>query len=194
MALSIYGQSTSNEYPGGIFITKATIISAEDISGEQLVYMNKPCDVGVRLTLEVGREWQPTLNIAGNLKREGNESSWGNAWIVRAFFQKMAMAGDIEEAGGKCTIPVEMVQGLVGKQFYKLSYCAGMKEKDPTKVRYAEWYEVATIDEGPDALHARFLKNLTKGYPKNYNPEAWDSRKADAAPATGSVPQAASSW
>ena len=183
------GNPNSTEFPGGIFVNQATIVAIEDISGEQLLYMKTPCDVGIRITIDVGRDFQPTLNITGNVKRDGEKTDWGQAWIVRAFFDKLGIAGHIEEENGRFHIPAEMLTECVGKQFLKLSYCAGMKEKDPTKVRFSEWYEIATVEEGAQALHARFLKSLSKGYPKNYSASTWETRK-DVAAATPAPPPA----
>ncbi len=34
-----------------------------------------------------------------------------------------------------------------------------------------DWNQIATLEEGPDSLVARFHKSLNRGYPKNYKPE-----------------------
>jgi hypothetical protein len=166
--LPIYGNSNSHSFPGGIYINKATIISVEDISGEQLTYMKQPCDLGLRVTVDIGRAFMPTMTFAGNFKIGDKGIEWGNAFRVRNFIRNVLPHGASLTEENK--IPTEVLENLIGKEFYRLSYISGKKEDG--KLKYAEWSEVGRPTGTPEELHVAFRRSLEKGYPKNYSPDA----------------------
>jgi hypothetical protein len=67
MTLSCDGSFTPNRYGVGIIVREVTIADAENVSGQKAPFLDRPWDIGIKLFLEVGRGFQPELNIAGNL-------------------------------------------------------------------------------------------------------------------------------
>jgi len=167
--LSIFGTGNGTSFPGGIFVGKATILAVEDISGEKVAYMQEACDIGLRLTLDIGRDFNPTMIFAGNFKQIGDKTDWGYAWKVKAFLKNIeAGLTNLTEDN---RFPEGLLQDLVGKQFLRLTYTSGVNE-EKGKVKYSDWGEIGSITEGEEVLHARFLKSLAKGHPKNYDKDA----------------------
>lgn len=167
----------SNNNSGGdrsISIGKATIVRAQNISGQQLAYMKYPCDLGVSLTLEVGQSFQPELNITGNFTKDeaGEPKGWGSAFKVRDFFIQMGvdnatLTNALNEGSG---VPEAAMETPIGKEVFRLSYVTGRKSDG--RLKYSDWSEVATVEQGAEYLLKRFRESVARGYPKNYAPEA----------------------
>ena len=61
MQLTCANPFSTRTYGPGIYINEVTILNAEDISGQQLPYMEQPVDIGIKLTLDIGKDWQPEM-------------------------------------------------------------------------------------------------------------------------------------
>ena len=173
MTLSCSSTWTKRTYGPGIFVNQVEIADVQDISGEQLPYMEKSVDVGIKLILEIGREFKPEQIIAGIFKRDsasGEVIGWGSGWLVRDALNRLGYSGPLNEGN---TIPADALQPLVGKRFNRLSYISGQKSNG--KPRYSDWNQIATIEEGAESLVSRFKRSLAKGYPKNYRPQILDA-------------------
>ena len=169
MTLSCKSPFNSSTYAPGIFINQVTVVGAVDVSGTQLPFMERPIDIGLKLTLDIGRDFQPELLIAGNFKRDPKSNEvvgWGSAFVVQEALARLGYTGTLE---GDNRIPADVLAEVVGKHIYRLSYVSG--QKDGGKLRYSDWNQIATLEEGGDDLLARFKKSLTRGYPKNYKPD-----------------------
>ena len=169
MTLSCTRPWSTNGYGPGIYISEATVVNVEDISGEQLPFLDQPVDIGLKLHLDIGRDFQPEFIIAGNFKRDpatGEVTGWGGAFVVQDALARLGYAGNLTDEN---TIPVDVPPALIGKKLYRLSYVAG--RRDNGKLRYSGWNQIGTLDEGPEALAKRFKRSLTKGCPKNYQPD-----------------------
>lgn len=152
-----------------IIIMKVKVIGAENVSGVEIPYLKKSYDIGVKLMLDIGREFKPTLVIAGNFKKDEskkNVTGWGSAFVVRDLFGKIGYEGTL---GDDNKLPQEALDFLIDKEFLRLSYVSGTKENG--KFRYSDWSQVAAVDEGEDVLYKRFIASHAKGYPSNYHPE-----------------------
>jgi hypothetical protein len=169
MTLTCDGKYTPNKYGVGVIIRKVTVADVADVSGQTAPFLERPWDIGIKLYLEVGRDFQPELTIAGSFKRDsitGEIVGWGSAFVVQEALQRFGYSGSLQEGNH---IPQSVLEGLIGKEFYRLSYVSGRKENG--KVKYTDWNQIATLQEGPEDLAGRFRKSLTRGYPKNYQPE-----------------------
>jgi hypothetical protein len=183
MTLSCSSPYKSNTYGPGIFISRVTIIKAEDISGKVIPYLDNPFDIAVKLTLDIGKEFHPELTIGGMFKRDletGEVVGWGSGFIVQDALAKLGFTGTLEQHN---RLPKQAIDSLVGKEFLRLSYVSGLR--DGGKPKYSDWNMISSVDEGPDALLERFKKSLTKGYPRNYHPEILDGshREEELVPA-----------
>ena len=121
MALKIEKPNSSSK--DGIFIDRAVIEEVKDVSRTPIFSGKFTPDLGVVLTLDVGRDFKPELTIAGNL----NGEEWGSAFKLRELFLACGLSGELDEVEGKYVIPKEILDGLVGKTIKKLSYRSGTK-------------------------------------------------------------------
>ena len=188
MTLSCSKQFNANSRGPGIYVNQATIVSAEDISGKPVPYLDNPFDIGMKLTLNIGKDFQPELVIAGSFKRDpvnGDIIGWGSAFVVQEAMARLGYTGLLEEGN---RIPVDALDDCVGQTILRLSYVSAVK--DSGKFRYSDWNQIATLDEGAENLVQRFRRSLTRGYPKNYRPELLDTlpKRETLAPVTEQDP------
>lgn len=149
----------------GIFINKATIASISDISNLPDPFnAERTVDIGVSVKFDIGREFQPTLNITGAFKKDdlGIVIGWGTAYPVCLFFQKLGVTGQLTDEN---TIPEQWLTDVIGKEVYRLSFYNGTKEGG--KAKYSDWTEVSTTNE--DDLRNSFIKSvLVRNKPSGY--------------------------
>src|SRR5690242_4827808 len=108
MTLSCKSLWSRHSYGPGIYINEVTILSAEDISGQTLPMLQNPFDIGIRLTLDIGRDFQPEMVIAGSFKRSqdtGEVTGWGSAFVVQEALSRLGFNGTLGD-GNK--IPAEV--------------------------------------------------------------------------------------
>ena len=173
MTLTCKNPFAKTSYGPGIYVNTVTILAAEDISGTALPFMENPFDIAIRLILDVGRDFQPELVIGGQFKRDassGEVIGWGNAFVVQEALSRLGYTGPPDPNN---SIPPSVLETLVGKQFLRLSYTSGVK--DTGKLRYSDWNQIASVEDGAENLVKRFKRSLTRGYPKNYHPEVLDA-------------------
>lgn len=172
MTLSVNKPYSKPYFGKGIFVNEATIFSIEDVSGTTPRPLTNPVDIGVRLVLEIGKDFQPELLIAGNFKRSesGEITGWGSAFPVQELFSKLGFKGNLNSDN---SLTDEALEAMLGKKFLRLSYVSGTKNNG--KVHYSDWNIIATPEEGAESLAKRFQSSLSKGYPKNYRPESLDA-------------------
>lgn len=176
MTLSCSKPWSNKTYGPGIFVSEATVIAAKDESGQLQSFLNRTFDSAIRLTVDIGREFFPEILIAGDFKRNTDTNEiigWGGAFVVQEALSRLGYTGDLVEGN---TIPPDVIESLVGKPFYRLSYISGVK--DGGKLRYSDWNQIAALEEGAESLASRFKRSLTKGYPRNYHPDIMDERQA----------------
>ncbi|MFA6468220.1 MAG: hypothetical protein WCW35_04920 [Bacteroidota bacterium] len=172
--------STNNPYAKptfgkGVYINEATIIEVEDVSGTTPQPFIKQVDIGIRLTLDIGKTFSTKMLIAGDFKRNENQevTSWGAAFIVQEAFAKLGYKGSLNPDN---SIPDEALESLLDKKFLKLSYVSGVRENG--KFYWTDWNNICSVEEGAEQLAKRFKASLAKGYPKNYRPELLDREPA----------------
>ena len=185
MTLSCDKPFNNNNYGKGIFINLVKIASAEDISGQQLPFLEQRIDIGIKLLLDIGRDFQPELIIAGNFDRNtitNDVQGWGSGFLIQDALYRLGYSGNLTADN---RVPQAALDALKGHQFYRLSYVSGTK--DNGKPRYSDWNNIASVGDGPDSLAKRFQKSLLKGYPKNYRPELLDEPVAVSATVTNDV-------
>ena len=172
MTLSCSQPFSKKNYGPGIYINEVTIADVQDISGQLLPPNNLQYDIAIRLHLEIGRDFQPEFVIGGNFKHDpitDDVIGWGGAFVVQEALSKLGYEGKLDSNNG---VPVDILESLVGKTFLRLSYVSGVKESG--KLRYSDWNNIATLEDGAESLSQRFRKSLTKGYPRNYHPDILD--------------------
>ena len=177
MTLSCDSPYNRNSYGPGVYINEVTIAEVQDMAGQTLPFFDRPFDIGFKLMLDIGRDFQPELVIAGNFKRHPISDEvigWGNAFVVQEALTRLGFKGDLDPNN---VIPAHIFSALIGKKFLRLSYVSGVKENG--KFRYTDWNNIATVEEGAESLSHRFKRSLTKGYPRNYHPDLLERVESD---------------
>lgn len=166
---------TRPSYGKGIWVDRARIIAARNISGmKKNDFAEKPCEIGIQIRLDIGRDFQPVMSFAGDFSRtDGVITGWGSATGLRIFLSAMKVKGELTADN---RLDDNVVKALVGKEIFKLTYVKGTKENG--KLSYGTWNQVLPGDEGNDKkLVEAFLASVEKGFPKNYHPEALDQER-----------------
>jgi hypothetical protein len=164
---------TSSNYGTGVFIGRATIVEARDVSAEGLPFLTRQPDVAIVIKLDIGKEFQPEMSFFGNFKRDernGLITDWGSAFHISNLFDACGVLGEINDDG---TIPQAMLDQLVGREILRLQYVSGFRNDG--KVRYSDWNTVLSGSSKPEKLAKLFEESVAKGYPKNYSPEVLDN-------------------
>lgn len=169
MTLSCTHPNSTNNFGPGIFISRVTILKAEDVSGQELPFLQNPYEVGLKLTLEVGQDFHPEMTIGGQFKRDpstGEVIGWGSGFVVQDALSRLGYKGPLDEGN---ILPQAVLEGLVGKEFIRLSYVSGIR--DGGKAKYSDWNMIASVDDGAHSLVRRFKRSVSRGYPRNFHPD-----------------------
>lgn len=176
--------SKSSSHLDGTFINVPTILSASDISHQDIFHTGKPVDCGLEVTLDVGQSFYPKWKVYGNFKiGENNKMDWGSAFIVREFLETLGIKGSLNEDG---SVPNEVLQDLIGKKFIRLSYVRGF-DPNKGKKRYDDFRFVAVVDDFDNAaevekaakkLTERFIRDVKSGRVRNFVPDAENQNAA----------------
>lgn len=154
-------------------ISKCKIANSENVSGEpQPFNKDEKIEIGVKLTFDIGKSFQPTLMVTGRFKRDEASLAildWGRAFKVRNLLEILAPEY-VDQLASTYQIPPEAVAAMRGKEIYRLSYIAG-RNTLTGKLKYYDWDEVGAIEKGEEYLKDRFLRSNKAGYPKNFRPE-----------------------
>jgi len=150
------------------FIQKATI------RGVKPTYNNEVFgvlwDVDLSILLEIvkrnGQSYSYTLNIKCCYQKDqgGSIIGWGSAFKLSKLFIVTGVEGTFNEDG---TIPEDLLERLIGKSIYVLSYITGLREDESLK--YQMW---DIVEKDRQSVISEFESAQLKGYPKNYAPEA----------------------
>jgi hypothetical protein len=166
------GLSSPNE---GIIISRTRIVNAKDISHQALPFTKgRAVDVGVELTLDIGKSFNPTLTIYGDFEKDasGTVVKWGSAFKVHDLLMALCpeYVADLKE---NYRISPDALTALMGKEFLRLTYVIGVR--DDGKIRYSDWTTIGTVEAGEEALKKRWTRSIKSGYPSNFHPEVLES-------------------
>lgn len=176
----------SNEFIKGAYIDEVEILSAVDMSGIENQWGNKN-DLAIEFEFKItGRDFTTKQTIGGNLKREGEAvTGWGGAFAIEnivtqsGYFKTIKPVEQEEflsflEMG---RVPSNFLLFLKGKKVFRISYVSGVKEADPTKLKYSAFNQIGF---NKDILMKSFKNGLQKGYPKTYAPDTVPAPAGDA--------------
>lgn len=167
------------ELEKGVWVEATKIASISNKSGKTLDNLNQKFDLAIEVKMkEEGLSFQPSVTIFGDFKRDNNNkiTGWGSAFKVGKFFKDVL--GIDDTLTSDYNIPKTWLSSAKPTSIAKLTYAAGHKSDDPTKIRFITWDFFAPMDSDDyDQLEkaAEFLKELwdsqrDKGYPKNFDP------------------------
>jgi len=150
------------------FIQKASIIGVKPTYNTEVFGIQ--WDVDLSILLEIvkrnGQSYNYTLNIKCCYQKDqdGSIVGWGSAFKLSKLFIVTGVEGTFNEDG---TIPEELLERLIGKSIYVLSYITGLREDESLK--YQMW---DIVEKDRQSIISEFDSAQLKGYPRNYAPEA----------------------
>lgn len=178
MSLNFGEQETSSlSFLDGTFINVVKIVSAQDVSKQDIFKNGNPVDCGIKLKVDIGRDFQPEMTIFGNFKTDGSSLGWGSAFVVKDLLTQLGIKGSLNADG---SVPQEILEQMVGRQIIRLSY---LRDYDSVadKKRYSDYKHIAIVKDFDNAdqvkiagqkLTNKFVKDVTAGWVKNFKPDA----------------------
>jgi hypothetical protein len=120
------------------------------------------------MTLDIGRDFEPSFYIGGQLKRDefGNKVGLGTCKKVDILFDSLDI--DVPITIDDLTIPQDILNDCVGRDFLRLSYVKG--QKDNGKSEWSNWQETAKTGTDYNVFKETFLSAVSKKYVRNYQP------------------------
>jgi len=187
------GESNSIKLSKGVYASLVTIIGITDYSVHPHYPNRKPLlkkdgtpvtgkgGKPLELCLEVkyeredGQEW--TIAFYGNYKIDavtGKIKGW-NAFNngVQDFFDKLIGRETLENTlNDDYSIPQSLLDMLIGKQFYRISYISGFNYKDAHKGTYKDFNQIFLPDATIEEMQQAWASSAP--YLKNYKPDVID--------------------
>jgi len=126
-------------------------------------------DIDLSILLDIvkrnGESYSYTLNVRCNYQKDQSSSivGWGSAFKISKLFNVTGIEGKINNDG---TIPEAILESVIGKEIFVLSYVTGLREDQ--SVKYQMW---DVVESDKQSLLKEFESSMLKGYPKNYSPE-----------------------
>jgi hypothetical protein len=149
------------------FIQQATISGVKPTYNTEVFNILWDIDASILLTIvkRNGQSYNYTLNIRCNYQKNesGTIVGWGSAFKLQKLFTVAGIEGAFNDDG---TIPEDLLERLIGKSIYVLSYISGLREDESLK--YQMW---DVVEKDRQSIISEFESAQLKGYPKNYAPE-----------------------
>ena len=139
--------------------------------GEKRDWQKYSDDIGVDLTLDIGKDFQPTMYIGGSFKLDDINDQiigWGRAYKVKMLFDAIGLP--IQLAKGTAVVENRLPEGaekhIIGREFERLSYLSNKTKEDGSN-RWRDWQDVAKPGDGAK-LKENFLSAVDNGYVKDF--------------------------
>ncbi len=179
--LSLNRNENGNGYMKGVFVTEATVINLQDLSGKPTYKENPDSthDLAIQIEFDISKSFTKKVILKGDLRRDKNRIvDWGSAFVVKDFFIKLGcFKGLIDEEIKerirlleKKQVPADFLIKAIKKKICILDYVKGISEEG--KLKYSTWN---IVDVDPEQLRNAFKKSVAKGFPLNYKPDLMDN-------------------
>jgi len=169
--------NNNSQFQSNAYCDEIKVIGAKDVSLITNSFGNMP-DLGLEIEYKInGKDNIFKQTLSGNFKRENNEVvGWGGAFTIGRLLEqsewfKMQPEHEKQMILAQCEIgriPSKFLEFLKGKTLYRISYVKGYREDDPSKFSYGTFNQLGWDKE---SLIKAFRQSLTKGYPRNYQPD-----------------------
>jgi hypothetical protein len=163
----------SSDFMSGVFVNECTIVSVKPVYGGKEWQNEKyKDDVGLDITIDIGKSFQPVFYVGGRLKRDefGEVKDLGTVRRIATFFDAIDVDAKLTD---EHKIEEDVLPDCVGQMFNRLSYVSGTKQDG--KVRYSDFQEVVSANTPSITLIETFKKHVNNGWLKNYKPELMDN-------------------
>ena len=170
--------TNSEQFMSGVFVNECTIVSVDTVYGGKEWQNEKyKDDVGLDVTLDIGKSFQPVFYIGGRLKRDefGEVKNLGTVRRISTFFDAIDVDAKLND---EHKIEEDALADCIGTKFNRLSYVSGTKQDG--KVRYSDFQEIVSASTPTITLIETFKKHVNNGWLKNYKPELMDNKASDS--------------
>ena len=164
-----YSSKSTKKFMPGVFINDVTIVDIEVIYGGTEWQKEKyKDDVGINVTIDIGRDFQPKFYTGGRFKKDefGEKVGEGTLRRLDIFFDAIDVDAKFDDED---KIPEDVLPDCRCRVFKRLSYVKVTKKNG--KPSYADFQTVAAPESQNGELVAEFKLNIEKGWIKNYKPE-----------------------
>ena len=164
------------KYMQGVFVNDVKIVSVEPCYDGKVWQKQYKDDLGVDVTLDIGRDFQPVMYIGGSFKKNdfGDVEGLGSAVKVKFFFNELGINVDDAELMSKA-LSDDVVSQCTGKTFQRLSYVT--KRKDNGKLQYSDFQNILGEGKPKSELIDKFKESVANGWIKSYKPELMDTQQ-----------------
>ena len=146
---------------------KSVVIRYNDKPKPFMSWNNDMClDVVIELEKKDGSTYDNTFTISGNFDKNNPDNKWGSAFKIERFFQVCGV--NTKAINDDMTIPDSWLDQAIGKPFSYIRYPSTRTKDDGTNY-WNEFDLVMHPDKGDAAHKAEFMKQVNKGWIKDYN-------------------------
>lgn len=155
-----------------IFVDKAKIAKVEIKYGVQEEWQTYCDDISIHLTLDIGKDFQPTMYIGGNYKKDdvsGEIVGWSTAFKIKLFFDALGMPIKLDKGMNpqSSRLPADAEKVLIGKEFQRLTYVSTKTKRDGGAL-WKDWQETRSVGYDQSKFKSEFKEAVSKGYIKDF--------------------------
>ena len=147
MSITFGGENDAPKEKTNIRIDNVTITNADVVYNKQQKWQQKPDDVGIEMTLDIGKDWFPTFYLGGIFKAEdGVVTGWSSAYKIKILLEAVVLTGARldKDAGPEAQrFPSDLADQLKGRKFARLSYKSIKAKPDGNGHYWSDWQTVA---------------------------------------------------
>jgi hypothetical protein len=166
--------SSSSGQKSNIITENVKIVDAVMHYNEQQKWQKFPNDIGVTLTLDIGRDFQPNWYLGGVYKKEptsGEIQGWSSVFSCGLVMLFKNIGINLECPKGQTTtsaiFPDQLVEALKGKEVCRLKYLSSVRTDKNGEPKWVEFNTTSKVGDDT-ALIAKFHKDVEGGYVKDF--------------------------
>jgi|10_taG_2_1085330.scaffolds.fasta_scaffold02207_14 hypothetical protein len=174
MGLSIAGLKSSSSIGGngvkktqGVYVGKAIITSIIPHYNTQQKWQRKPDDIGLEMTLDIGRDFEPTFYVGGAFKRDefGDIVNMGTVKKVDILLDSLGVDTSLTKDN---KVPEDVLNDCIGREFLRLSYVSG--ERDDGRAKWSDWQETRRSGIDYNDFTKDFMTAVDNQWVRNFKP------------------------
>lgn len=192
MTFEIINKSSNSGKKENIFVQEVSIDSMDIEYDCKMVENSKfTDDIGIRMKLDIGRDFTPNFYIGGKFKTgsiDGSVQGWGTAYKVKLFFERLGLLLKLnkDKSVKDHRFPEGMAENFVGKKFYRLTYVSKRLNKFGDNYK-TDWQQIGDISKPIDNIKEEFMKAVSDGYVKDFLSPSDKDKESDTGESSGMV-------
>ena len=167
-----FSSNTTSKNSENIFVDNVKVVTADINYETKQDWQTYSDDISINMTLDIGRDFQPSFYIGGNFKKDetsGQVVGWGTAFKIKLFFDAIGMP--IRLSKGKLLqdqrLPDDAASQLIGKEFARLTYKSTKLKKTGDNM-WKEWQETRPTNVDHAEFKDIFRNAVTNNWIKDF--------------------------